>query len=154
MGMPSVTVIDYGMGNLWSITSALAFLGCSAKVTSNPNEVSHADTLILPGVGSFRRAAERLKESGLDEAILHAVKVRGVDLLGICLGMQLLGSQGTEDGDSKGLGLIPNSVDRFRFVLPLYFAGSSSPGSGGLLGIFFTMRSNAAKSARSARERR
>ena len=124
MGMPSVTVIDYGMGNLWSITSALAFLGCSAKVTSNPKEVSHADTLILPGVGSFRRATERLKESGLDEAILHAVKVRGVDLLGICLGMQLLGSQGTEDGDSKGLGLIPNSVDRFT---PLELDGRKIP---------------------------
>jgi glutamine amidotransferase len=113
MGINRVTVVDYGMGNLWSVSSALAFLDCQAKVTADPVEVSNADVLILPGVGSFSRAAGRLRETGLDEAILHAVRSRGIDLLGICLGMQLLGSRGTEDGDSAGLGLIPNSVERF-----------------------------------------
>lgn len=109
----SVTVVDYGMGNIWSVLSALRYLGCNPTVSNDPDEVCRADTLVLPGVGSFRKAMNTLRATSLDQAILEAVKTRGSKMLGICLGMQLLGSQGTEDGDTAGLGLIPNRVDRF-----------------------------------------
>lgn len=108
-----VTVIDYGMGNIWSVTNALRYLQADTVVSSDPELIAQADSLILPGVGSFRKAMIALRERGIDEAILHAVQNRGSRLLGICLGMQLLGSHGTEDGDTPGLGLIPNRVDKF-----------------------------------------
>lgn len=109
----SITVVDYGMGNIWSVLSALRYLGSNPIVSNDPDEVRQADTLVLPGVGSFRKAMNTLRATGLDQAILEAVKTRGSKILGICLGMQLLGSHGTEDGDTAGLGLIPNRVDRF-----------------------------------------
>lgn len=108
-----VTVIDYGMGNIWSVLSALRYLGASCNVSDDPDEVRVADTIILPGVGSFRKAMEALRSSGLDQAIIDAVKNKGVNILGICLGMQLLGTRGTEDGEDTGLGLILNRVDKF-----------------------------------------
>ena len=113
MGDKSVTVVDYGMGNIWSVLSALRYLGSNPTVSNDPDEVCGADTLVLPGVGSFRKAMNTLRATGLDQAILEAVKTRGSKILGICLGMQLLGSQGTEDGDTVGLSLIPNRIDRF-----------------------------------------
>lgn len=108
-----VTVIDYGMGNIWSVTNALRYLQVDPVVSGDPEFVAKSSALVLPGVGSFRKAMMALREKGLDEAILNAVKQRGSRLLGICLGMQLLGSHGTEDGDTPGLGLIPNRVDKF-----------------------------------------
>jgi glutamine amidotransferase len=108
-----VTVIDYGMGNIWSVLSALRYLGCAATVSGDPSEVARAESLLLPGVGSFRKAMETLRETRLDQAILEAVKVRGSKILGICLGMQLMGSRGSEDGDTPGLDLIPCAVDPF-----------------------------------------
>lgn len=113
MAYKSTTIVDYGMGNIWSVQSALRYLGGSPSISSDPDEVRRAEVLVLPGVGSFRKAMKMLKDTGLDLAILEAVKTRGVKILGICLGMQLLGSRGTEDGDTEGLGLIPNCVDRF-----------------------------------------
>lgn len=113
MTNPSITVIDYGMGNIWSVLSALRYLGCNPIVSSNPDEIVQAESLLLPGVGSFRKAMETLQQTGLDQAILEAVQIKGSKILGICLGMQLMGSRGSEDGDIKGLGLIPNSVDVF-----------------------------------------
>ena len=107
------TIVDYGMGNIWSVMGAVRYLGDEPEVTCDPVRVSKADCLILPGVGSFRKAMQVLGKSGLDEAILEAVKSRGSKILGICLGMQLLGSLGAEDGDTAGLGLIPNRVERF-----------------------------------------
>ena len=109
-----VIIIDYGMGNIWSVQSALGYLGASFKVCSDPEQIAKAAKLILPGVGSFRRAMESLQRSGLAEAILEAVKNRGTPLLGICLGMQLLGTSGTEDGETLGLGLVDQVVDPFR----------------------------------------
>lgn len=109
----SITVIDYGMGNIWSVLSALRFLGCSPVVSNDPNVIARAKSLLLPGVGSFRKAMVTLRQSGLDQAILEAVQAREGKILGICLGMQLMGSHGTEDGVMTGLGLIPNSVDKF-----------------------------------------
>lgn len=113
MTNPRITVIDYGMGNIWSVLSALRYLECSPIVSSDSKEIAQAESLLLPGVGSFRKAMVTLRETGLDQAILEAVQTRGSKILGICLGMQLMGSRGSEDGDMSGLGLIPNPVDIF-----------------------------------------
>jgi len=109
----SVTVIDYGMGNLWSVMSALQYLGCDPVISGKPNEIAAANTLLLPGVGSFRKAMLALKHRGLDQAITEAVQTKGSKVLGICLGMQLMGTSSSEDGNTVGLGLIPTAVDKF-----------------------------------------
>jgi glutamine amidotransferase len=108
-----VTIVDYGIGNLWSVRSALRYLGHDSVVSSTPSEVAQADALILPGVGSFRKAMLALRSSQLDEAILEAVTGKHRKILGICLGMQLLAMRGTEDGETAGLGLISTDVERF-----------------------------------------
>jgi glutamine amidotransferase len=108
-----ITVIDYGMGNIWSVLSALRYLECNPIVSSDPKEIAQAESLLLPGVGSFRKAMTTLRETNLDQAILEAVQTKGSKILGICLGMQLMGSRGTEDGDTQGLGLIPKAADMF-----------------------------------------
>jgi glutamine amidotransferase len=113
MKKSNITVIDYGMGNLWSVLSALRYLGCNPTVSSDPNEITRAESLVLPGVGSFRKAVDTLRQTGLDQAILDAVQTKGIKILGICLGMQLMGSRGSEDGEMQGLGLIPKKVDMF-----------------------------------------
>lgn len=107
------TIVDYGMGNLWSVHSALNFLGAVAEVSDDPTVVAKAECLVLPGVGSFNKAMERLNESGLSDAILEAVSIRKRKILGICLGMQLMAERGTEDGDCAGLGLISGVVEKF-----------------------------------------
>lgn len=108
-----ITVIDYGMGNIWSVLSALRYLGCNPMVSGDPSEIARAESLLLPGVGSFRKAMIALRDTGLDQAILEAVQTKGSKILGICLGMQLMGTRGSEDGDTPGLGLIANPVDMF-----------------------------------------
>lgn len=110
---PVVTIIDYGMGNLWSVESALDYLGYKSCIASDPKKIINANSLILPGVGSFRKAMIDLKEKELDRAILEAVRIKGVNILGICLGMQLMGTRGSEDGTTAGLGLIPTKVEKF-----------------------------------------
>lgn len=110
---PRITVIDYGMGNIWSVLSALRYLGCNPIVSSDPSQIVQAESLLLPGVGSFRKAMATLRQTGLDLAIVEAVQTKGSKILGICLGMQLMGIRGSEDGETSGLGLIPNSVDKF-----------------------------------------
>lgn len=109
----NITVIDYGMGNLWSVLSALRYLGSNATISSSPEEIVRADALLLPGVGSFRKAMNSLQKNGIDQAIVEAVQSKGTKILGICLGMQLLGESSTEDGNTIGLGLIPTTVDKF-----------------------------------------
>jgi glutamine amidotransferase len=113
MSTPNLVIVDYGMGNLWSVASALNYLGAEAIVTHDPDLIVNARGLILPGVGSFRNAMIALKALKIDGAIKEAVHGRGRKILGICLGMQLLGSRGTEDGETEGLGVVPNQVDRF-----------------------------------------
>ena len=108
-----VVIVDYGMGNLWSVRSALRFLGVEAIVSDDPAVVVAADTILLPGVGSFRKAMESLETQRLAPAITEAVLGRGCKILGICLGMQLLAERGTEDGEAAGLGFIPGTVERF-----------------------------------------
>lgn len=113
MTIAKVDVIDYGMGNLWSVVGAIEHLGYKAELINTPEAILNSRLLILPGVGSFRRAMESLKERQLDEAITMAVS-RGVTrILGICLGMQLLCKKSSEDGDTQGLGLLPYKVDKF-----------------------------------------
>jgi len=108
-----VTIIDYGMGNLWSVQSAFEFLGCDVTISDDPQLIEQAKTLVLPGVGSLRLAMESLRSRRLDQAILSAVAGNGSKILGICLGMQIMADYGTEDGGTSGLGLIPTSVERF-----------------------------------------
>ena len=108
-----VTIIDYGMGNLWSVASAIKFLGADPVVSHDPIEIANSNCLVLPGVGSFRRAMETIKTNKYDQAIAEALTNSKTKLLGICLGMQLLGASSTEDGITLGLGLVPNLVTRF-----------------------------------------
>jgi glutamine amidotransferase len=122
--MAQTVIIDYGMGNLLSVESAVRYLGGDVAVRAEPETIAAADRLILPGVGSFRRAMELLRANGQDAAIRRAVRERGVPLLGICLGMQLLGTVGTEDGETAGLGLVAQRVDAFT---PAELAGRKIP---------------------------
>ena len=113
MSKGSITVVDYGMGNLWSVLSALRYLGCTPVLSGDPDEISTADSLLLPGVGSFFKAMAALRQRGIDRAIIEAVQINGSKILGICLGMQLMGRSSSEDGNTVGLGLIPSAVDKF-----------------------------------------
>ena len=108
-----IAVIDYRMSNMFSIKNALTVLGFDVEVTSDYSTIVSCDGAVLPGVGSFRKAMEFLRERNIDEAIIDAVTNKGVKILGICLGMQLLGSYSTENGKTAGLGLLPNQVERF-----------------------------------------
>ena len=101
------------MGNLWSVASAMKFLGANPVVSNDPIEIANSNCLVLPGVGSFRRAMETIKAKEFDQAIAEALTNSKTKLLGICLGMQLLGASSTEDGETPGLGLVPNLVTRF-----------------------------------------
>lgn len=108
-----ITVVDYGMGNLWSVVSALDFLGIDIVISSNPAEIINAEALLLPGVGSFRLAMQALIEKNLDEAIKEAVQIKQRKIFGICLGFQMLAESSAEDGATAGLGFIPTNVERF-----------------------------------------
>ena len=101
------------MGNLWSVASAIKFLGAEPVVSSDPTEIANSNCLVLPGVGSFRRAMETIKTKKYDQAIAEALTNSKTKLLGICLGMQLLGLSSNEDGQTDGLGLVPNRVIKF-----------------------------------------
>ncbi len=108
-----ITIVDYGMGNLYSVANALKYLGESYRISADPDTIRRADRVILPGVGSFQEASYRLRTTGLQDALLeYAARQR--PLLGICLGMQLLADIGDEGGESPGLGLIPGRVERFQ----------------------------------------
>ena len=107
-----VTVVDYGRGNLFSLSRALEHLGASAKVTSDPAEVAAAERLILPGVGAFGDGMENLRARGLVESV-QRYAASGRPLLGICLGMQLLLDESDEFGSHRGLGIVPGRVTRF-----------------------------------------
>ena len=104
-----VAIVDYGVGNLFSLRSSFAAIGQQAVATANPDLLAKADRLVLPGVGAFGDAAAALRQSGLDKAVLEAAEA-GKPLLGICLGMQLLLEKSFEYGEHKGLGLIPGEV--------------------------------------------
>ncbi len=109
----TVTLIDYGMGNLWSVQSVFEYLGAEVLITSDPDKVIKENIIVLPGVGSFRRGMDSLKRLNLDQAIISSVRTGQARVLGICLGMQLLAKSGIEGGQADGLGLIPGCVQRF-----------------------------------------
>ena len=113
MSKRKVTIVDYGMGNIWSVISALNYLNVEVKVSDSPKEILLSETLLLPGVGSFRKAMDTLRRLNLDRAIIDSVQGKQHKILGICLGMQLLGSGSTEDGETLGLNLFPAHVDKF-----------------------------------------
>lgn len=104
-------IVDYGVGNLFSLRSSLAAIGEEAAVTRDRGEIAAADRVILPGVGAFADARRKLAETGMDDAVLTAAN-SGKPLLGICLGMQMLFDGSDEFGPHEGLGLIPGWVRR------------------------------------------
>jgi glutamine amidotransferase len=110
-----VAIVDYGMGNLYSVQRACDHAGLRAAITGSPDEVLQADAVILPGVGAMPDAMRALDASGLSEA-LREQAARGTLLFGVCLGMQLLMGEGSEFGVHRGLGLVPGSVRRFEGV--------------------------------------
>lgn len=104
-----IAIIDYGVGNLFSLQSSLEKVGAETVVTSDKAVISAADKIILPGVGAFEDAARKLKETGLDEVVKEQAK-KGKPLMGICLGMQMLFERSYEYGCHQGLGLLKGSV--------------------------------------------
>ena len=104
-----IAVIDYGVGNLFSLTASLKYLGAETVVTNRSEDIEKADRIILPGVGAFEDAAAKLRATGLVDTIMNETAA-GKPLLGICLGMQLLFEESHEYGVHKGLGLIKGTV--------------------------------------------
>ena len=102
-------IIDYGVGNLFSLKSSFAYIGEQAVVTSDPQEILSADRIILPGVGAFGDAAKKLFESGMADVLKQAAS-QSKPILGICLGMQLLFEKSYEYGEHEGLGFVKGSV--------------------------------------------
>ena len=104
-----IRIIDYGVGNLFSLRSSLRAIGIDADYTGNPAEIRKADKLILPGVGAFRDAREALRSTGLDRVVQEEAG-KGKPLMGICLGMQMLFDRSYEYGEYEGLGLITGEI--------------------------------------------
>lgn len=104
-----IRIIDYGVGNLFSLRSSLRAIGIDADYTGDPAEIRKADKLILPGVGAFRDAREALRRTGLDWVVQEEAG-KGKPLMGICLGMQMLFDRSYEYGEYEGLGLIPGEI--------------------------------------------
>ena len=104
-----IAIIDYGVGNLFSLRSSFAAIGQEATVTNDIEEIRRADRLILPGVGAFQDAAEKLRASGMDRAVKEEA-ARGKPLMGVCLGMQMLFERSYEYGVHQGLGLLKGEI--------------------------------------------
>ena len=112
-----VALIDYGVGNLFSLKSSLREIGAEAVVTSDEKVIAEADRIILPGVGAFEDAARKLRETGMAEVVKREAAA-GKPMMGICLGMQLMFDVGYEYGEHEGLGLIRGSVRPIADVIP------------------------------------
>ncbi len=112
-----IGIIDYGVGNLFSLASSLKAIGYDAVVTGDPQVIEKADKLILPGVGAFGDAVQKLRDSGLDKVVIDWAK-QGKPLLGICLGMQMLFDKSFEYGEYEGLSLIKGQVVPMEGALP------------------------------------
>ena len=111
-----IAIIDYGIGNLFSVVSSFKYIGAEAVVTSDPEVIKKADRILLPGVGAFEDAAKKLRETGLDKVITDEAN-RGKPILGICLGMQMLFEKSYEYGEHRGLGLLNGSVVPMQGVI-------------------------------------
>lgn len=112
-----IAIIDYGVGNLFSLTSSFAAIGAEAIATNDPDVIRAADRLILPGVGAFEDAAKKLFASGMAALVTEEAK-RGKPIMGICLGMQLLFEKSYEYGEHEGLGLLSGAVRPIADVIP------------------------------------
>ena len=112
-----VVIVDYGVGNLFSLASSFRAIGEESLVTSDPELIRRAERIVLPGVGAFGDAAEKLFSSGLAEVVRERAQI-GVPLLGLCLGMQLLLERGFEYGEYSGLGLITGDVRPISDLIP------------------------------------
>ena len=111
-----IAIVDYGVGNLFSLKSSLDMVGAESVITSDENVIRNADKIILPGVGAFRDARRKLSDSGLDKVIIEEAK-NGKPLLGICLGMQMLFDRSYEYGEYEGLGLIKGEIKPIADVI-------------------------------------
>ena len=112
-----IAIVDYGVGNLFSLKSSLVAVGADAVVTGDAEELKKADKIILPGVGAFADAARKLRESGLGDIVVQEA-AGGKPVMGICLGMQLLFERSYEYGEHPGLGLIPGAIRPIADVIP------------------------------------
>ena len=112
-----IAIIDYGVGNLFSLVSSLKRIGADAEVTADPDTIRKADKLILPGVGAFADAAKKLRDSGLD-VLVKEQAAQGKEIMGICLGMLMLFEKSYEFGEHEGLGLLKGSVVPMEGVIP------------------------------------
>ncbi|MBQ4109352.1 MAG: imidazole glycerol phosphate synthase subunit HisH [Clostridia bacterium] len=112
-----IAIVDYGVGNLFSLKSSFAAIGGEAIVTGNSEEIKKAEKIILPGVGAFGDAASKLKESGLADVVISEAQ-KGKPIMGICLGMQLLLEKSYEYGEHEGLGLIKGEIRPISDVIP------------------------------------
>ena len=122
--MKYTAIVDYGVGNLKSVANAMAYVGQRTLVTSDAGELERADAVILPGVGAFPDAAEKLRQTGLDKYLLAQAGRKPI--LGICLGMQLLLDRGEEGKVCEGLGLVSGSVERIQTTYKLPHIGWNS----------------------------
>ncbi|NSW58450.1 MAG: imidazole glycerol phosphate synthase subunit HisH [Armatimonadetes bacterium] len=113
-----IALIDYGMGNLGSVHKALLRVGCEAEITDDPDKISRAKAVVLPGVGAFDDCVKNLVDRGLDVAVKEAVNA-GKPFLGICLGLQMLFDSSEEGGKYPGLGIVPGKVVRFTHDLKI-----------------------------------
>ena len=112
-----IAVIDYGVGNLFSLLSSLNYVGLHTKLTNDIEEIKNANGIILPGVGAFRDAIGNLEKYGLKETLINEAK-NGKPFLGICLGMQMLFEKSYEYGEYEGLGLINGTVEEIKKYIP------------------------------------
>ena len=112
-----IAIIDYGVGNLFSLQSSFAAIGAEAVVTADAEAIRKADRILLPGVGAFGDAAQKLHKSGMAEIVMEQA-AKGKPIMGICLGMQLLFEKSYEYGTHQGLGLIPGEVRPIAEVIP------------------------------------
>ena len=112
-----VAIIDYGVGNLFSLQSSFSAIGAEATITADKEVIENADCILLPGVGAFEDAVKKLRSTGLDQT-LKELAAKGKPLMGICLGMQLLFEKSYEYGCHEGLGLLKGSVRPIRDVIP------------------------------------
>ena len=112
-----IAVIDYGVGNLFSLLSSLNYVGLHTKLTNDIEEIKNANGIILPGVGAFRDAIGNLEKYGLKETLINEAR-KGKPFLGICLGMQMLFEKSYEYGEYKGLGLINGTVEEIKKYIP------------------------------------
>jgi len=122
--MGKIAIIDYGVGNLKSVSNAFSYIGCESIITAEQRELELADAILLPGVGAFPDAAEKLRAPGLDKVVVEQGKKKPV--LGICLGMQLLLQRGVEVRPCEGLGVIQGVCDRIPTKLKLPHIGWNS----------------------------